>query len=336
VAIRREKMKAVSPVVSVIMPTYQRARYLPASVRSVVAQTHSKLELLVVDDGSTDATDEVLGEFDDARIRVIRLDHTGSPARARNVGLAAAKGAYVAFLDSDDVWLPSKLALQVEALNGRADCRWSYTGFDHIDEGGAPMPPLRGGVAVARSGWIVPEIVSEEALVLLPSVVAEASLLREVGRFDETRGLREDLDLCLRLAAHARACAIGEPLLRVRHHEGRTTFGVPEVRMWRVRTLQKLVARTTDRSIRRSCRRECGRELVDLARAYDWGGNSLAALGVLVRALRYPSSRVGWWSTLAKILIRPWTPEWVLERHRRGRRTAPARRTSNAGRDAPP
>ena len=97
------------PLVSVIVPTYNRVHYLQEAVDSVLGQTYHNWELIVVDDGSTDATASRLRDLGDRRLRVVHLEHSGRPARVRNEGLACARGAYVAFLDSDDLWCAANL-----------------------------------------------------------------------------------------------------------------------------------------------------------------------------------------------------------------------------------
>jgi glycosyltransferase involved in cell wall biosynthesis len=305
--------------VSVVIPTFNRAKFLPDAIRSALCQTYRDLDVVVVDDGSTDDTPEVVGCLDDERVAYIRIDRCHSPARARNVGVSRATGRFIAFLDSDDVWLPEKIERQIEALRASPECRWSYTRFDHIDENGAPMAPLRGGVGTPRSGWILEHMVTEDALVMVQSVLVEASLLDEVGGFDESPALREDLDLCFRLAGRSQVVALEANLLRVRHHAARTTFGLPEVTDWRVHALRKLLGSTTDRRLRRLCRRQCARELAELAGAYESSGRRVAAVAVLARALEYdPFQRLPW-TNLAKTLARPLMTQRMMDAYRRTR-----------------
>jgi hypothetical protein len=181
------------------------------------------------------------------------------------------------------------------------------------------MAPLRGGVGTPRSGWILEHMVTEDALVMVQSVLVEASLLDEVGGFDESPALREDLDLCFRLAARSQVVALEANLLRVRHHPARTTFGLAEVRNWRVHALRKLARSTEDRRLRRLCRRECARELAELAGAYESSGRRGAAVAALARALEYdPFQRLPW-RNLAKTLARPLMTRGMMDAYRRTR-----------------
>ena len=318
-------MKGYPGRVSVVIPTFNRAGFLPDAIRSALRQTHHDLDVIVVDDGSTDDTREVVARLDDGRIDFVRIDRSGSPARARNVGISRVTGQFIAFLDSDDVWLPEKIERQIAALRASPECRWSYTRFDHIDENGVFMPPLRGGVGEPRSGWILEDMVTDRALVMVQSVLVEASLLNEVGGFDESPALREDLDLCFRLAARSPVIGLEANLLRIRHHVSRTTFGLAEVRSWRVHALRKLARNTDDRRLRRLCRRECARELADLAGAYSANGKPGRALGTLARAFVHGPLRPSVWTALAKTISRPFMTPRMLDGYRRMRERRAAR-----------
>jgi GT2 family glycosyltransferase len=214
----------------------------------------------------------------------------------------------VAFLDSDDLWLPNKLAVQLEALDRAIGYRWSYPLFEHVDANGRWIPPHRGGVGAARTGSLVLEMDTEEVLLASPTVLADTEQVRSVGGFDEQPSLRVDLDLCLRLAAAAGACAVDAPLTHIGHHPGRTTFELPGVRAWRVRALDELAMATTDPTVRRACRRESARELVELADALGGSGHARRALAALTEAAKYGRALGSIWRTLVKTLLRPLTP----------------------------
>lgn len=121
------------PSVSVVMPVYNCADYVDKAIKSVLAQTHADLELLIIDDCSTDGTfDTIRKTFSDPRIRLIELAVNSGPAVARNKGIAAARGRYVAFLDSDDIWLEKKLEKQLAFMKSREACV-TYTSYRKID-----------------------------------------------------------------------------------------------------------------------------------------------------------------------------------------------------------
>lgn len=131
-------------LVSIVTPAYNASRFLEATVRSAIAQTYRQWEMLVVDDCSIDATAQVLARLaaEDPRVRPIAHERNGGPARARNTALRAARGGLVAFLDSDDLWLPQKLERQVSYLREVAGC-FCFTGFRRIDESGERVGRFR-------------------------------------------------------------------------------------------------------------------------------------------------------------------------------------------------
>lgn len=123
----------MNELVSVIMPSYNTASYISESIKSVLAQTYSNWELIIVDDCSTDNTDAIVADFDDARIRYFKNKKNSGAALTRNRALREAKGEWIAFLDSDDIWLPKKLERQIMFMkeNGYV---FSYHEYEKIDE----------------------------------------------------------------------------------------------------------------------------------------------------------------------------------------------------------
>lgn len=131
-------------LISIITPAYNAARFVEATVQSVIAQTYKNWEMLIVDDCSKDGTRAVLTRLaaQDARVRPIFQERNGGPARARTTALQAARGGLVAFLDSDDVWLPEKLQRQLTQLREVNGC-FSFTGFRRMDESGQRIGEFR-------------------------------------------------------------------------------------------------------------------------------------------------------------------------------------------------
>ena len=129
----------MSGLVSIIMPSYNTGRFIKETIESVLAQTYSDWELIIVDDCSTDNTDEVVGEFlSDERIRYIKNDTNSGAAVSRNRALREAKGKWIAFLDSDDLWEPEKLEKQIAFMRDN-DYHFSYTNYTEIDEESKPL-----------------------------------------------------------------------------------------------------------------------------------------------------------------------------------------------------
>jgi glycosyltransferase involved in cell wall biosynthesis len=208
-----------APLVSVIIPTYNRRALLAESVQTVLAQTCADHELIVVDDGSTDRTDAMVAGVADPRVSLIALPHSGSPARARNAGIKRARGRYVAFLDSDDLWESSKLDDQLAALSERPLCRWCTTGVRIVDETGAPHPRWRTHPDPPE-GWIIEPLLRRQVGMSTSTMLVDRALLLEVGGFDETFASGEDYDLCVRLALCSPIARVLEPRVRGRIHAG--------------------------------------------------------------------------------------------------------------------
>ena len=127
-----------APLVSVILPTYGRLGHLRSCVASVFAQSLVEWELIIADDGSDEETRTWLAALGDPRVQVLLLPHSGNPSKVRNAAIQRARGYYLAFLDSDDLWLPDKLERQVAAMRAAPQRRWSYSRVKRIDAHGEP------------------------------------------------------------------------------------------------------------------------------------------------------------------------------------------------------
>jgi glycosyltransferase involved in cell wall biosynthesis len=200
-----------TPAVSVIIATYNRAGVLAEAIASVRAQTFEDWELLVVDDGSSDGTAELIKRLsdEDRRLRYVRQDNRGQSA-ARNAGLRQARGAFVAFLDDDDLWLPEKLALQVARMRSHAQASVSYTGVLQVDPAGRVYE-----VRPSMPGTTYGELF-QRGFMRTPAVMARRTHLEEAGFFDEDLRYFEDYDLWLRLARTGKIEFIPYPLVVVR------------------------------------------------------------------------------------------------------------------------
>lgn len=183
---RRRRLATMSgSLVTVIMPAYNAGRFVADAVESVIAQTFLDWEMLIVDDGSTDRTAEIIAEYErrDRRIRVVTLEPNRGLANARNEGLDRARGDFIAFIDSDDVWLPEKITRQVAAMEQhRADI--SYTGYERRREG-----RQRGTLMV------VPEQVSYRSMLGRNKIAASTAMVRRStcgwARFPQVRGTED-------------------------------------------------------------------------------------------------------------------------------------------------
>jgi len=220
-------MKPVDPVVSVIMPCWNRDRFVADAIRSVLAQTFSDFELIVVDDGSTDGTREVVASFSDPRLRCLHREHRGISA-AMNAGLAAARGRYIARLDSDDLWLPEMLATQVAVLESRPDIGLVYSRAECTDSDWKPLD-MSWGYPLRYPGETFRSMVYNDCTCNI-TIVCRRECFERVGNYDETLATSEDLDMWLRVARHYEFAFTDRVLARVRLHGGSITGGISDSR----------------------------------------------------------------------------------------------------------
>ncbi|UCG51910.1 MAG: glycosyltransferase family 2 protein [Candidatus Latescibacterota bacterium] len=191
-------MMSNGPLVSIVLPTHNRATVLPRAIQSVLDQSYKRFELIVIDDGSTDDTCDVVKSFGDPRIRLLPLEKNVGSSAARNRGLQMAKGSFVAFQDSDDVWYPEKLSRDIytlESSHGRVGvCVCSYRHI--IDD--------RTRVVIHPNGEVAGDEVIKRHLMgsafSTQTLTIKKEAMDSVGGFDETLSCRQDWELCLRLA----------------------------------------------------------------------------------------------------------------------------------------
>jgi glycosyltransferase involved in cell wall biosynthesis len=234
-----------TPRVSVIIPTYNRAGLLPQTIQSALDQTFADLEILVVDDGSTDGTEQVVQKFADSRLIYIRQAHSGLPAVARNTGLRHARGEYIAFLDSDDLWLPEKLALQVQYMDAHRELGLSYSNaYQFVHDPGTHNSRPMVDTAVVKSGHTFERLYGRQVIPNL-TVMIRASVLEKAGTFDSDPRLmaNEDYEYWLRIAYHYPIGFLDRPLALYRQHpEGISKAAVATclAKLWLIEKLDGL------------------------------------------------------------------------------------------------
>ncbi|NJN08500.1 MAG: glycosyltransferase [Richelia sp. RM1_1_1] len=186
------------PVISVIIPAYNAAKTIQETVMSVLNQTFSNLELIVINDGSQDSTLEVLSSIKDSRLQVFFYENAGI-SMARNRGIERASGEFISFLDADDIWTPDKLEAQLTALEKNPQAGVAYSWVDYIDEYGNFFHP---GNHITINGSAYEKMLVQNILENGSNPLIRREALTEVGGFDSSLTPTEDWDMWLRLAQH--------------------------------------------------------------------------------------------------------------------------------------
>ncbi|QLE56154.1 glycosyltransferase family A protein [Nostoc sp. TCL26-01] len=202
------------PKVTVVIPSYNGMKYLPATVESVLQQTFRDIEILIINDGSTDNIIEWATQITDPRVRLISQENQGLSG-ARNTGIINAAGEYIAFIDADDLWLPTKLEKQVQCLDNSPQAGLAYTWTAWTDETGKPT-----GVVVAShvEGDVWEQMVVNDKISNGSSAMVRRVCFDKVGLFDRELTSSEDRDMWIRLAAHYHFAVVKEPLTLYRRH----------------------------------------------------------------------------------------------------------------------
>jgi glycosyltransferase involved in cell wall biosynthesis len=213
------------PTVSVVIPTYNRAEYLPRAIDSVLDQTFSDFELVVVDDASTDETSQIIREYTDGRLGYIQFDENAGANAARNAGIRAAAGEFISFLDSDDAFRQRNLELTTDRLQrASSECAGVFTSHTYI-QGGEIV-----NVSDAPEGEISYEGMRENPIGGFSAVMLRSSVLDDVGMLDENLVSHQDIDLFLRILRHQTMIGIDEILVDYYIH-GERISSDPERRL---------------------------------------------------------------------------------------------------------
>jgi glycosyltransferase involved in cell wall biosynthesis len=208
------------PTVSIIIPTHNRAKLVQEALRSVLGQTFQDYEVIIVDDGSSDNTRQVIKEFTqhDKRMHYFCQSNRG-PSAARNRGIRASKGQYIAFLDDDDMWLPEKLEKQMRLILADDNVSVAHCDFRFVDEHGN-LTPMRWRRA-PRRGTLYEDLMYDNVIAGSASaVLVRRQVLMDVGSFDEHLQACEDQDLWRRIALAHGFGYLDEVLVHVRWHAG--------------------------------------------------------------------------------------------------------------------
>jgi glycosyltransferase involved in cell wall biosynthesis len=203
------------PLVSVIVPTYQNGQYLCQAIESILRQTWKDLEIIVVDDGSTDNTSEVLKTYE-GKIKILTQPNSGTAA-ARNAGIKVSQGKFIAFLDADDIWLEGKLEQQMPIFDKKPQVGLVFSDMYNFD--GESKKGRAFQLVKPKSGWVESDLFQSD-FVPMPTVIIRHECLDTIGLFDETLHYCEDYDLWLRICRSWELDFINEPLALYRLSQG--------------------------------------------------------------------------------------------------------------------
>ncbi len=204
------------PLVSVVIPAYDSARTLPATVASALGQTLADLEVIVVDDGSSDDTRAIAEAIDDPRLRVIGKANGGS-ASARNAGIGVARGEWVALLDADDLWLPEKLERQLAVARARPELVAVHSGVFRVDD---RLSPQAIRTCDPARDTLIDYLMFRNLPGAMSTLVARREALEAAGLFDATFKILDDWDMMIKLIRLGPVTSVPEPLTLYRVHAG--------------------------------------------------------------------------------------------------------------------
>jgi glycosyltransferase involved in cell wall biosynthesis len=304
------------PKVSVVVPCKNMGAYVGDAIRSALAQTRPPFEIIVVDDGSTDDTRDVVRAFG-APVQLLNGPGRGS-AISRNIAILAARGEYIAFLDADDLWYPQHLELQIDRMRaeGRA---FSFSDFHRTADPARPGQGMHAGYTKLAEGKVFANLLHEN-FVPTSSAIVRKDLLAETGLFKPQLRGGQDFDLWLRIARRAEFTWLRPCLVFLRHHDGNisssSNYPYMNARLWE--EIQREHA-DCEPAERRYIRRRLARELYDtgrhaireqkfsLAHGYFWRalrhGNGLRALPWLLISCA-PAPLVSWLLRVKRTLSR--------------------------------
>ena len=293
--------KTQGPLVSVVIPTYNSAQYLPETIESILSQSWQDFEIIIVDDGSTDNTQEVVGAFHSNKIRYIGQENSGGPSRPRNVGVNHARGKYISLFDSDDLMSRNKLAEAVAFLEQHSDLGLLFANFEVCNERGDSFPGTF--LDEYQTFWDLPKKQVGEKWFVIESAVAHESLFFQnfigtsgtvipkavflsVGGFDESIAGPEDRDMWLRIS---RRYALGY-LDVVGHRYRRRETGImgrggAVLAPYRIRVMRKQLETELPPSLRRHARRNIAQSMFELGYYYRSLGD-------------FKQARAHYWSSL--------------------------------------
>jgi len=308
-----------APRTSVVIPTRNYGRFLGEAIQSVLTQEPGDLEVLVVDDNSTDETPEVLAAISDPRVRSLRIaaDNT---SEARNAGMDLARGEYLAFLDADDRWAQGKLMRQLAILEREPAVSMVFTDFLRFNERGyysstqfdliptlrtVPSRPTVGGGKVLLEPAFATLVGMPHFATWVQTVVLRRAAIGDL-RFSPRIGLSQDMHFMYRVYPRVAAAFIDEPLVEVRRHGGNSYTSLLPKLIVEPEILARLLKEDFSAGDREVLRRKLGSAWASLGYHYFYAGPSSKAAAAYLRALAYPGRRLASLKHLLTLPLAAW------------------------------
>jgi len=266
---------ATVPLISTIIPTYNRAKLLKRALDSVLSQDWPNQEVIVVDDGSTDNTAEVLAAYGD-RIKLVKQENAG-PSAARNVGIEMARGEWIAFMDSDDEWLPNKLTMQMRYALKHPRYAMIYCDMSEVVDGQLVYQSYlkNGNYSHVGQGQIYKNLL-HEYFIFTPTVLVKKEVFLDVGYFDTSMRLAEDRELWLRIAYRWQIGFLDHVLVLRHRHSENLTANRYLYNIYHVELFEKIfkfnVKNNSDKEIMKIVKNQ-------LRRRYIWAGTDFLNSG---------------------------------------------------------
>jgi cellulose synthase/poly-beta-1,6-N-acetylglucosamine synthase-like glycosyltransferase len=289
-------------LVSIIIPSYNMSDFVPDAVHSVLAQTYSKLEVHVVDDGSTDNTRNVMAQFNNDDRVIYHYRPNGGVSSARNFGIRAAQGEFIALCDADDLWETHKLEMQLQCFKRQPETGLVYSGVTWVDKKNraieAPWNPA------FYSGNVSDKLLQVN-FVSCSSVLVRKSCFDEVGYFDTSLRTCEDFDLWLRISVKYEFGKVDKPLCRYRVWAGQVSSG-DELRFFEdvIRVKRRFLAanpKLIDPVVVKEIWAELFSSMAQCTMRMKKG--RLRAIGCIWQSLHYRPFRMGTWKSAVKVLV---------------------------------
>ena len=291
------------PVISVIIPVYNGEKTIRETVTSVLNQTFSDLELIIINDGSTDSTLDIVNSINDPRLKVFSYPKTNQSA-SRNRGISHARGEYIAFIDADDLWTPDKIEAQYQALQDNPESAVAYSWTDCIDESSQFLRP---GSHKTVNGDVYPYLLVVNFLENGSNPLIHRESFAEVGGFDQSLLGGQDRDLYIRLAAHYHFVAV--PLVQVFYRMSPNSISSQILRQEKqcVAVIEKafLQAPPSLQHLKKQSLAKIYKYFIDRAlQGYPSPEKGRATIGFLFNYIRYDSSALQQWRFCLIILFK--------------------------------